>query len=654
MDGLFRRGGVWYARLIVPISLRAVVGKTELVVSTGVREPLLARVVAAELLAGWRRRLLDLSRILGGQIDAELISTGHPALSGGGHLPLSEAALASGIGEPHLLRLATEGKLGLFYRSAGLAGHLLGMAELDREFGPEGVTLIVPAPAQMSDLAVRTAHSGMLRLRAAPQSASAFLGDRTESFVLFDVEGGQEQFFAPLSPVTLGRTDMEVAVVEVERLRQSLAARISPAQIASAQLNKIKVIPTEDPRSSARLSEIVALYMVGRAAKCSPEQARRVRGALDLLVELEGDPCLNEMDSDRLDAFRDRKLFTVPANENKIRLRHGTTSIAASIQAVAGTDWPSISAAEQVKRLKWIAAMFKWCVLKRWLAHDPSALLVSESRASAAANAHRQRNDEAREQDARNLFTRPDLTSIFSTGSWYFSGRGELTTSGTYREFSPHYYWLPLIALFTGARINELSQLSLSDFDKTAAGTWFLKIARLDDDEDDPHKLKSRKNQNSRRDVPVHKALIEYGLIEWRNRLRDAGYNRLFPELKHDAVKGYGKAATKWFSGYLGRLGWERDGRKVFHSFRATLVSECVNGLGLTPQQTALISGHSTGTGATIERYIKDADVESLYPIINRLDFNLPPIAVFDCDAGLKSLSDALNRKRSRKPQRPD
>ena len=113
MDGLFRRGGVWYARLVVPQSLRLVIGKTELVASTGVREPALARVVAAELLAGWRRRFLDLSRRLSSPMDIEQITLGHPALSGGGYLDLAEAAKASGMDVPYLLWQASEGVLSL-------------------------------------------------------------------------------------------------------------------------------------------------------------------------------------------------------------------------------------------------------------------------------------------------------------------------------------------------------------------------------------------------------------------------------------------------------------------------------------------------------------------------------------------------------------
>ena len=83
MEGLFRRGGVWYARLVIPARMRCALGKTEFVASTGARDAWLARVVASELLASWRRRLLDISRMLDAGMDVERIAAGHPMLSEG-------------------------------------------------------------------------------------------------------------------------------------------------------------------------------------------------------------------------------------------------------------------------------------------------------------------------------------------------------------------------------------------------------------------------------------------------------------------------------------------------------------------------------------------------------------------------------------------
>jgi len=54
VDGIFRRkSGIYFARLVIPLGLRAAVGKRELIASTGVRDQALAKVIAGGVLAGW-------------------------------------------------------------------------------------------------------------------------------------------------------------------------------------------------------------------------------------------------------------------------------------------------------------------------------------------------------------------------------------------------------------------------------------------------------------------------------------------------------------------------------------------------------------------------------------------------------------------------
>jgi integrase len=162
---------------------------------------------------------------------------------------------------------------------------------------------------------------------------------------------------------------------------------------------------------------------------------------------------------------------------------------------------------------------------------------------------------------------------------------------------------------------------------------------------DDKNETKRRKNANSKRRVPVHSMLLRLGLAEWRNRLQSEGYSRLFPELKLDQTKGYGKAATKWFGSYLARLGWERNGKKVFHSFRSTLFTHCTHTLKMTQLESAQISGHARGSGVFINHYVKDQLPDELVSAVERVTFDLPLIAPFDCDEGLKAISSALKRK---------
>lgn len=89
-------------------------------------------------------------------------------------------------------------------------------------------------------------------------------------------------------------------------------------------------------------------------------------------------------------------------------------------------------------------------------------------------------------------------------------------------------FWLPLLMLFSGARPNELCQLYAEDVQQTEQGTWYLNL--LDEDED-----QSRKNEASKRRVPVHPELVKLGFLDFADERRaKVAKNgpRLFHELK--------------------------------------------------------------------------------------------------------------------------
>lgn len=127
--------------------------------------------------------------------------------------------------------------------------------------------------------------------------------------------------------------------------------------------------------------------------------------------------------------------------------------------------------------------------------------------------------------------------------------------------------WITVMALYTGARSNELAHLEIEDCFE------FLGQPIFDFNYLGPHK--SLKNEASARKTPVHPDLIALGLWERVERLREAGEVKLFPELNFLAQNGPGNAAQRAFSRYLGRLGIEARGNGIvgLHSFRDTAVN---------------------------------------------------------------------------------
>jgi integrase len=113
-----------------------------------------------------------------------------------------------------------------------------------------------------------------------------------------------------------------------------------------------------------------------------------------------------------------------------------------------------------------------------------------------------------------------------------------LFTGPEYRRFAAdpslhHCYWLPLIGLYTGARINEVCQLNPQCDIRQEQGVWVFDITEAS--ETDTRVKKSVKNNPSRRLVPVHSRLLDLGLLAYVEKRKGSGDRLLFPMWKPSA-----------------------------------------------------------------------------------------------------------------------
>jgi integrase len=123
-------------------------------------------------------------------------------------------------------------------------------------------------------------------------------------------------------------------------------------------------------------------------------------------------------------------------------------------------------------------------------------------------------------------------------------------------------FWLPLLALFTGARLGELTGLRASDVvDDAAVGAVCIYITA------DSKAGKRLKTKQSARAVPVHPQLMQLGFIEFAEAQAKAHGERawLFPQVAPGTNRR--QAYSKWFGPYIRGRG-VTDTEKVFHSFR--------------------------------------------------------------------------------------
>lgn len=150
--------------------------------------------------------------------------------------------------------------------------------------------------------------------------------------------------------------------------------------------------------------------------------------------------------------------------------------------------------------------------------------------------------------------------------------------------------WIPLVAMFTGARIGEVAQLRVGDI-RQERGVWFLHIRH---DREQGLTTKSGKS----RPAAVHTMLARLGFLSFHaGQLERAAGDMsasLFPELVPNARGQISGRPSRWWRDYLEAIGVKSGGDGFgVHSFRHTLADRLRSEAELMDNQIAVCLGHS-------------------------------------------------------------
>jgi integrase len=169
-------------------------------------------------------------------------------------------------------------------------------------------------------------------------------------------------------------------------------------------------------------------------------------------------------------------------------------------------------------------------------------------------------------------------------------------------------FWLPLIAVYSGMRQEEICQLHCEDI-RQHEGVWVFDVHDAP-----PRQLK---NRNARRLVPLHHKLIEVGLLDYVDELRREGSSRIFPNLKPGGADDrFGHNFAKWFTRYRRDVGLYEP-LLDFHSLRHSATTFLIQA-GVEPILVDALTGHETA-GETA-RYTKQFKIEQLRAAIDQLN----------------------------------
>lgn len=243
------------------------------------------------------------------------------------------------------------------------------------------------------------------------------------------------------------------------------------------------------------------------------------------------------------------------------------------------------------KALGAISAVLGYAVTNGYIASNPASGIKAKSGSSR--------------EPSRVPYSLADLQTIFNSPVFT---EGHRPTGGAGEAAK----WLPLLALFSGARVDELGRLRVSDIQRED-GVAFMFFR--------DQETQALKTASSRRKVPIHPRVLNAGFLDYVSDARQAGYERLFPKLKSERTQ-VTAAFSQWWGRYTDRLGIQ-DRRKVFHSFRHSTKRE-MREQGLDKWLQDALLGHTSADVG--EQYGLDEEgvgvsLPVLFSAVSKLEF---------------------------------
>lgn len=301
-----------------------------------------------------------------------------------------------------------------------------------------------------------------------------------------------------------------------------------------------------------------------------------------LFIQLQGDVPANQLTIKNFTEFKDQ-LQKIPKNFNKL-CQTKNKSIRDVVEQNHGLEKISIRTIN--KHLNKISTLLKWGKKNGY---------CIENFAEGMGIKHK-----VNHQLDRLPFTDDELTRIF------------IATSQLKSNKHSYYYWLPILALFTGARINELSQLDVIDiFEEN--GIYYIDI----NDNGDGKRLK---NLSSKRKIPIHPKLIKLKFLDFVFTEKAKGSTKLFSSIKLER-DGFGQNPSKWFGRLKKKMNLQDSDRKGFHSFRHN-VSDALQNAEVPEQVAAALLGH-LHENITFGRYGSGSGLVQLHKAVKKIKYDI-------------------------------
>jgi integrase len=371
-------------------------------------------------------------------------------------------------------------------------------------------------------------------------------------------------------------------------------------------------LPPASAKVARTLGEARDLFLVQfKERNPAPATVHETKATLALFVDVIGAAKpMNEVGVEDVDALR-ATLAVWPARARVLPDYKGL-STRDIIKKAKRDKSPGINVRTKDKHLDNVRKFFGWAVQRHEMTHNPLSGVRLQTKAQKATL-------------TRRGFTQPELAALFAP-------RLRAAHAST-----PSCFWLPILALHTGARLRELAQLRVVDVHEVG-GVWGLDIN---------YHAGPLKNTQSQRFVPLASAMAALGFLAYVDDVRTAGFDRVFPDGSWTAKNGPGDKVSKWFNRGYTRAAGLTDPALVFHSFRHT-VADTVDGVGLTEAQIGAITGHQSNS-VLGQHYIRRKTVVVRHQHVDAIadQFKLPTQDVYVAGQFAEAFAE-LKKKQAR------
>lgn len=353
------------------------------------------------------------------------------------------------------------------------------------------------------------------------------------------INGATEDSIRLLSWELLGARLKVLEVIEQRNLGQWVVT--PPASLSEVAAPLAPDIRDQALATTRTVRELIQEYTANQSAKHGPAWVEKRYGHIFRALEetLGSRTSLSE-----ITRAKGREVVnfirSIPLHASK---RFPGLTLKKAIEEGAKINAPKLSETTASTYVSNLSAMMIWAVREGWILSNPIERVSRKSGPTVR----------------RRAFTSEELKVVFDPLK-------------EFKDTTPWKFWLPALALYTGARAGELCQLQRGDI--SVEGPHLSLRISVFDNSGKRVEWKRLKTDASERIIPLHPDIVAAG---FKSFAQGDPKQRLFPTLKQGPNGGFSHELSRWFARHLAKQNL-KDPSLVFHSFRHGFKDACLRG----------------------------------------------------------------------------